>query len=385
MEAWALKYSVWIIFPTVFLLAFALALILVRVIRVLALKHHWFDVPNARSMHVKPIPRLGGVGIVLAFFITMGVCVMLREVLPDVGWLLRVPPIQLLIGGGLLAAVGLWDDLRGMRATTKLFFQVVAAVVAVLGGLRFALPFIPVESMGMFGQLISICVTIAWIVLMINAVNLIDGLDGLAAGVSIIAIFSITAAFAFKGYGPDFVFVAIFVGSILGFLAHNKHPAAIFMGDCGSLFLGYMLATFALPNTGGKFMGLTFLVPVVALGLPLMDTSLAVVRRAAERKGIFSADKDHIHHRVATRMGLSHQHTVLSLYALSLCFGGISILISISGNAPLVALTLSLLGIMIFAVLLKLGYIKPLAPHLEERGELKRVQRVSSDSKSLVL
>ncbi len=373
MDALAIKNFAWPLFIGILGVAFLLSLYMVFLVKGMALRHGLYDQPNARSMHVKPIPRLGGLGIVIAFFLAIGGCSLLRQFMPDSAWLIRVPDPQILLGGLLLAAVGLWDDIKGMRARTKLLFQIAAAIVAVAGGARFSLPAAIIGDMGAYGDLLSAGATVLWIVLLINAVNLIDGLDGLAAGVSIIGVVSVTIAFALKGYGPDFVFVAIFVGSLLGFLAHNRYPAAIFMGDCGSLFLGYMLATFALPVTAKPDLGLTILVPVVAFGLPLLDTTLAVLRRAAEQRAIFSADKDHIHHRVAMRLGLGHQHTVLALYGISLCFGALSVLLSISGTSPLLALTLALLGILVFFLLIKLGYLKPIA---DEHQKVQQPQRV---------
>lgn len=348
-----------LLFSTGLAVSAGFAGILTYLVREWAIRLKMVDTPNHRSMHTRPIPRVGGIAIVGGFFAGCLYFYLLEHFFPQLDGYVQLPEPWILIGAVVMAFTGLYDDLRGLSAKAKLYFQCVAAAMIVFAGFRFNLPFISVEEWGLFGEYLSMAITFFWIVAMINALNLLDGMDGLAAGTSVIAISSIAIALAVNGYGADLAFVTVFIGALIGFLLHNSHPASIFMGDTGSLFLGFMLATFALPITAQPSIELSYLVPVFALGLPILDTCMAIVRRLIERKGIFSADKDHIHHRMSSRLGLSHHRSVLSLYGVSLFFGLIAIWVAVSDKAPSIALALSFLGFFIVLLLVKLGYLKP--------------------------
>lgn len=333
--------------------------ILTTFVKSLALKYELTDSPNQRSMHVQPMPRVGGIAIAGGFLAGILYFLGLGHLAPETFGAIPMPSPWLLSAALFMFAVGLCDDLRNLKPRTKLAMQCVAALFVIAAGFRFNLSFLPLDEMGTLGAFISVAFTFLWIIGIVNALNLLDGLDGLAAGVTLIAMISISAAMMMNGALVDLVLVTCMIGALLGFLMHNKHPASIFMGDSGSLFLGFILATFALPVTAQPTFNLTFLVPIFALGLPITDTLVAIARRAFERRGIFSPDSDHIHHRIARRLGYSHKDTVHLLYGISLIFGLTAVLVSSASNPAAVALGLSLTASFVFYFLLKLGYIHP--------------------------
>jgi UDP-GlcNAc:undecaprenyl-phosphate GlcNAc-1-phosphate transferase len=324
----------------------------------LALRWNLVDQPNHRSVHKKPIPRVGGVAIVGGFIVGLAYFYGLRLLVPQWAWMIDFPDKWILVGAGIMFLLGLSDDLLQIKPRVKLFFQALAAFVVVAGGFRFQIPFLYNAEWGMINDVIAAGITFVWIIGIINAVNLMDGMDGLAAGMGVIAISSLTVALAVNGYGPDIVLVTAFIGALVGFLMYNTHPASIFMGDSGSLFLGFILATFSLPASGTTVGGLSYLVPILALGLPILDTLTSILRRSLQGRGIFTADRDHIHHRLLKDRGERQRSTVFILYAVNAIFGVMAILILSSRAMAQVALVLSLTAIFCLLFLLKLGYIQ---------------------------
>ncbi len=329
----------------------------------LALRWNLVDQPNHRSIHKNPIPRVGGVAIVGGFIVGLAYFYGLRLLVPQWGWMIDFPDKWILVGAGIMFLLGLADDILHIKPKVKLFFQAMAAFVVVAAGFRFEIPFLYFQDLGAINDVISAAITFLWIIGIINAVNLMDGMDGLAAGIGVIAVGSLTLALAVNGYGPDIVLVTAFIGALVGFLLYNTHPASIFMGDSGSLFLGFILATFSLPASGFAVGGLSYLVPILALGLPILDTLTAIVRRGLQGNGIFTADKDHIHHRLFKNQGERQRSTVFILYAVNAIFGVMAILILSSQAVAQVALILSLTAIFCLLFLLKLGYIQIKAEH----------------------
>lgn len=307
------------------------------------------DQPGERRVHARAVPRLGGLAIVFAFFAAL-VAVFLAE--SEVARIFFVDPVLIagLIAGGLLVcALGVLDDVKGLRAWHKLCGQGAVAVVAYACGFRIdavKLPFLGNLDMGVFG----VVVTALWIVAIINAINLIDGLDGLAGGV---AFFACVTNFVVATINNDVTVMLLsgsLGGAVLGFLLFNFSPASIFMGDSGSMFLGFVLATTSiLGNSVKSSTTVAILVPFVALGLPIIDTLLAMLRRFLERRSIFTADRGHIHHQLLA-MGLTHRRAVLLLYALSVLFTASSIIVSIGRNAQvgaaLVVITIAVIGLL---------------------------------------
>ncbi|MBQ4092496.1 MAG: undecaprenyl/decaprenyl-phosphate alpha-N-acetylglucosaminyl 1-phosphate transferase, partial [Firmicutes bacterium] len=303
-----------------------------------------FDAPDARKVHKKPMTRMGGLGIYCGFlagFLVYGD--FSREML---GWMLSC---------SFVVAVGFYDDVKNISPKLKFLGQIVAACILMAFGVHleyFSIPFTDtIIDMGFFGYVISLL----WLVGVCNAVNLIDGLDGLAGGVSAIAALSLGVVTYAGGLSVVAALCVILFGSILGFLRWNFNPAHLFMGDCGSLLLGFLLAVFSLMgiSEGATLIGLA--VPILILGIPILDTFFAIIRRKRSGKPIFQADKGHFHH-LLLGMGLSHRDTVLFIYAVTFLFGAMALMITLLPTMYSILASFVVL-LLIFAGALKLGIL----------------------------
>jgi UDP-GlcNAc:undecaprenyl-phosphate/decaprenyl-phosphate GlcNAc-1-phosphate transferase len=308
-----------------FCVSLFVAVLLTPLVRWLAIRVGAVSTPRARDIHERAVPRLGGVAIAAAFFAPL---LALSLIDTSVAATLRAQPrlaLGLLVGGIGLGALGVADDTVGVRARTKFAVQLCVAFFAYAMGFRIeavSVPFLGVWEMGVF----ALPITALWIVGVVNAVNLIDGLDGLAAGV---IFFAALTNFVIAVIGNQ-IFVAVVMASIMGamvgFLFYNFNPAHIFMGDSGSYFLGYLLATASLTGAMQKTStAVSMLVPMVALGVPIFDTLFSMLRRTLERRSVFSPDRGHVHHRLID-MGITHRRAVMLLY-------GVSILLMVSAIA----------------------------------------------------
>jgi len=364
-----------------FVTATAIAALLTPIVRSFCL--HWGLLDHAlssRKVHGKPIPRLGGIAIVGAFLAPLAVLYFVNS---DVGKRFWVDPrhaLGLFIGGLVIAALGIYDDLRGSGARIKLIVQFSVAALMYWFGFRID------QIANPFGQPLQLGVlalpfTMLWIAGVINALNLIDGLDGLAGGVALFAIASTFAIAALRGQPLMLLFTAALAGSVLGFLFYNFSPATIFMGDTGSMFLGFVLATTTIQTNQKSSTAVALIVPVIALGVPIADTFLAMARRAVRGAPLFSADRGHIHHRLLA-LGLSHRHAVIVLYAACAVLGGTALAMSFANSAQTTWFLVGL-SVMSGAALWKLGYFRlsNAARLLEERrrnaimhGAVKRVE-----------
>jgi len=292
-------------------LTLAITLVATPLVKEWAIRIGAVDVPDERKVHRGVMPRLGGLAIYLSF---------------TVGFFLFVPKTTLawgiFLGSSVIALVGALDDRYQLTPRQKLIGQLLATLVVIAFGLRVTFVSVPFDGELFFGWL-SIPVTIFWIVAVTNAINLIDGLDGLAAGVSAIAISTILIVSLLNGNGFVALFCAVLLGATLGFLVFNFHPAKIFMGDTGALFLGFQLACLSVMG----FKQVTFvsyLLPILVLGVPLWDTLFAIIRRKLDHKPISAPDKHHLHHCLL-QMGLSHRGAVLTIYAISAAFGVLAV------------------------------------------------------------
>lgn len=355
-----------------FLLSAAVSYYLTPGVIRLAFKMHWVDAPDGRrKVHSTPIPRVGGLSIIAAFLVGLllfaaGPLFLPEEIAPAI----RLPAPQIIIGALLMAGIGFVDDIRGLHFGTKFAAQVGVALLLVSGGIRIHEVFNPFSGVPFELPLwVSVTITVVWVVGAINAINLLDGMDGLASGVSVIAFGSMTAAYFVLGDWTHTAWIIVIVGAVTGFLRYNFNPAQIFMGDSGSMFLGFLLAAYSLRGASNANSLLALMIPVIAMGLPVMDTGLALVRRFLERRHLFQADGDHIHHRLK-QMGLSHRNTVLFLYSVSVAFGIAAFLLAISneklGDSLLAPVVLLVTGFGIFALLKSLGYLN--VPKRLQRG-----------------
>lgn len=273
------------------------------------------DVPkDERKVHKEPIPLMGGLAIFLAFFVVM----MLFRPLPE------LKLYGLMLASLLIVSMGLLDDKYDLPAKVKLAVQLIAALMLYRFGFQitFLTDFFQDQMQGIvyLEQWVSLPLTLLWIVGITNTVNLIDGLDGLAAGVAVIAAITLSYVAFISGRYEIMLLTLILTGATLGFLPFNFNPAKIFMGDTGAYLLGLVLAAASIEGALKSATFIAFIIPILALGLPIFDTAFAIVRRFVQGKGIMEADKGHLHHRLL-HFGLDHKRVVLTLYLLSTLLG----------------------------------------------------------------
>lgn len=310
----------------IFLIASCFSLMLTPLIRYWMKHFNIVDVPNARRVNTKPIPRSGGLAIVLAFFITAILALFLAPLFHYN--IALTPPLKAFTGGAfVLVAIGFWDDCKGLPALFRLIVQIIVACTMYYAGVVFHLP----SAWGEWtaSQWITLPLTIAWFIGLINAFNLIDGLDGLASGLAIIASLGMLGVSFYTGANFNALnplVLPLFIGSILGFLRYNYNPASIFMGDSGSLFIGFSLATFALLLGRADAFVVSFGLPILCLGVPMIDTLLAILRRTiryilyrkeGKKDGVMTADRNHVHHRLLSLARGNQRRAVMGLYGLA--------------------------------------------------------------------
>lgn len=324
----------------IILITFIASFFLVFIAKRIAKHVNAMDMPNKRKVHQKPMPRLGGLAIFLAFLL---------------GYILYGEPTNqmnsILIGGFILVLSGMIDDINPIKARYKLICQVIASLIVVIYG---ELYFNHLTLLGfdfIFPTWVNMILSIIFMVAIINAINLIDGIDGLAAGVSSIYFLTI-AILAFilnKLGGLDIILSLIMLGATLGFLVHNFPPAKIFMGDTGSMFLGFMIAVIAL--LGYKVATITsVIIPLIILFVPLVDVILAIFRRILKKESIATPDKEHLHHQLL-RMTSSPTKTVLIIYLFNIIFSAISILYVLGDNKQAIALYVIVVVFFLFLVI----------------------------------
>lgn len=322
------------------LITFLTSLLLVPIVKRIAIHVNAMDEPNERKIHKVPMPRLGGLAIYFSFLLGY---ILYGEI--------NTQMISILIASFLLVIVGIFDDIKSVPARYKFLVQVIAASIVVVYG---NLGFTEISFFGIklhFNQIINNIIAIFFIVGITNAINLIDGLDGLASGISVIYFFTIAiiAILLNRMGGLDIILSLIMLGSTLGFLFHNFPPAKIFMGDTGSLFLGFMISIIAL--LGYKVTTFTSLVvPVVILAIPIFDTAFAIFRRLLKGQNIGVADKEHFHHQLL-KMKYSPVASILIIYAIDISFAAISILYILGDNQVAIAIYVILMILLLFVVL----------------------------------
>lgn len=348
-----------ITFPLKFILVllgtFFIGVILTPLVRLLAFKIGAVDYPNARRINKKPMPSSGGLAIVAAFSIST-LLLMPQIVAVDFfgqTYFDYVWPVVL--GGLIIAFTGLVDDIKELSPLLKMGGIVLAAsLIWWLTDFRlddfkipFGGPFLHFEPW------LSYILTVVWIISITNAVNLIDGLDGLVSGVSIISLVTMgIVSYFFLPQHNLFLTLTIFVLvlSIAGFLPYNYHPAIIYLGDTGALFIGFMIAVLSLQGLKNAT-AVAVVTPMIILGVPITDTFLAIIRRTLSGQKFYTPDKHHLHHRLLS-LGLTHRGTVLVIYGISLVFAMISLLLNVSSRIGGVLLMIGLLlGVELFAEL----------------------------------
>lgn len=319
-----------------FLIALIVAYVLTPGVKKLAIKVGAVDKPNARKVHTHAIPRLGGLAIYIGFMAAVFFCVPVRHEL-----------LGLLLGCTAIVALGIWDDICNIPAKVKLVGQIVAACIPIAFGIQIEWLTNPFGTLIVLPELVAVPVTIFWIIGFTNTVNLIDGLDGLAAGVSFIASVSMfLLAYTMNQYLPAMIIVAM-AGAALGFLQYNFNPAKIFMGDTGSMLLGYTMAVAAVLGLVKTAATIALVVPLIALGLPILDTLFAIIRRKMSGVPIFQPDKGHLHHRLLA-LGMSQKQAVLIMYFVSIVLGIVALFVANVNYQTGIATVLVVLAVIIY-------------------------------------
>ena len=329
--------------------AFLLSIILTPIIRVISLKVGAVDKPNARRINKVPMPSSGGLAIFLSFvvaalfFMPMAAS---RHFI-EVSYFHYILPV--IIGGLVVTTTGFIDDIFELRPRYKMLGIIIAAIIIwKFTHFRFDSFKIPIGGPLLeFGPILTFFLTVLWIISITNAINLIDGLDGLVSGVSIISLATMAAASYFFLPKIDFFLtltIVILIASIVGFFPYNYHPAIIYLGDAGALFIGFMIGVLSLQGLKNST-AVAVITPVIILGVPILDTAVAIVRRKLSGKKISEADKMHLHHRLLS-MGFTHRGAVLVVYGIAIIFSLIALLLNVSSRIGGIFLLLALLLVM---------------------------------------
>ncbi|ONI46515.1 undecaprenyl-phosphate alpha-N-acetylglucosaminyl 1-phosphate transferase [Candidatus Epulonipiscium fishelsonii] len=328
------------LYVVAFGVSFLIAFFSTPIAKKIAFKFGAIAQPRLRDMHTQPIPRMGGIAIFASFIFTLIVLYKQFE------FLHTRQIFGIVLGGSLIALLGFFDDICELNSKFKMAIQVIASIIVIRCGIRIDFIAIPFIEDLKFLSVFSVPITILWIVGITNAVNLIDGLDGLAAGVSSIASICLMVLAIYSGHPIAVFLTVILTGATLGFLPYNFNPASIFMGDTGSTFLGFMLSIVSILGLLKTYTISTILVAILVLGLPIFDTTFAIIRRLLAGKPIMSPDRGHLHHRLVDS-GYSHKGAVVTLYGISGVFGlsGIGLLMH---DSRMIAIIIVIIAILLY-------------------------------------
>ena len=342
-----------------FLLAFVTAFVVTPYTIRLSKKLGAIDKPEKRRINLSPMPRLGGIAVIIGFLLSctylLVIMTLEKSFFPFGEEQYFHKLIGILLGILVLAAFCFVDDVRGLPAIVKLIGQTIAAVLVVSFGTQIDninIPFLE-QTLNINNSIFIYILSVGWIVGITNAINLIDGLDGLSSGISLISCFSLIIVFTMN-QSPviSIILITALAGAIVGFLPYNVHPAKTFIGDIGAQFLGFSLAVISILGTAKTYTLLVLISPLIILAIPIADTLFAIVRRVIKGrsiKAIFAPDTGHLHHKLMKK-GYSQKQSVLILYVISACFGMFAIILLESGIWKALSFAL-----MIIAVL-ALGY-----------------------------
>jgi UDP-GlcNAc:undecaprenyl-phosphate/decaprenyl-phosphate GlcNAc-1-phosphate transferase len=348
----------------VLVLAALTALTLTPITRNFARARGWMDRPDGgRKRHLAPVPRIGGVAVFGSFLLTCGVLLVLEPLGFLPGTNLASACIPVALGGAAVMLIGLLDDIRGVPPWAKLVVQAFAALYLYYCGFRIDAVSNPIGGQTVSLGIFALPLTVIWFVGMSNAFNLIDGLDGLAAGIGLFSTTTLFIAAVVNERWEIVLLSAALGGALLGFLRYNFNPASIFLGDSGSLFVGFALAAFAIRGSMKSSAAIAVAAPLLALAVPIADALIAVLRRAIAGRRLFEADGDHIHHRML-RLGFTPRRAVITLYGIAALFGALSLL-TMTERSQLIGVVVIASSVVTWIGIQQLGY--------GEFGELQRL------------
>ncbi len=350
---------------TSFIVSFLFVLAVTPFLIKMGIKHGFVDKVDQRKIHQGVIPRIGGIGISVGTLFPLFLLYFYNNFVSRALFGSIENVVVIIFGGLSISIMGLFDDIKGLPAKFKFLFQIALAIIAIYCGFSINAMSTPwgVIQLGWVGHVI----TVLWIVGIINAFNLIDGMDGLSSGVSFFACITIMSLSIVNGYMFVALVSAALAGAVVGFLVYNFNPAKIFMGDAGSMFIGYVLAVLSLKNQSKGHTIVSMLVPIIAMGLPILDTTLAFLRRFLRNQSIFSADKQHIHHILLSK-GLNQRKVVFMLYGISVVFTALAMLLIFQKDIE-AFLVIVVFSIVIFVIVSKLGYTEMFYSRFKTRKE----------------
>lgn len=360
------------------LVALVVSFLTTPVVKTFAYKVGAIDVPkDARRMHKVPIPRLGGLAIFLGFMVSILLFVNIRG---------NQQMQSILLGAVIIVVLGVVDDIMALPAGLKFVVQIVAALIPAMHGvtiLAFSNPNIFSDRLYWVLGGLSVPFTVIWIVAITNSVNLIDGLDGLADGVSAISATTMLVIALLYSEAQVAIVMAALVGACVGFMPYNLNPAKMFMGDTGATFLGYILATMSIQGLFKYYAVISFVVPFLILGLPIFDTSFAFIRRIAHGQSPMHADRGHIHHRLID-MGLSQKQAVATLYVIAAILGLSAVVLTTGGEqrAMLFFVTLCIVAVVAARVVFPKEVKEELREELEELKDHGHHQEEKKDEET---
>lgn len=328
-----------------FFVALSVTFIATPIVKKIALKMGSLDYPSPRKIHDRPTPQLGGIAIYIGVIVA---CIATFNLSSQL--------LGIILGTSIALVTGILDDIVKLSPIQKLLGQVIAAIVTIKFGITITFLTSPFDGEMIYLGFMSTPITLLWLVGLMNTMNLIDGLDGLAAGVaSISAVIITTVALATNQYMAAGIAIAL-LGSSLGFLKYNSSPAQIFMGDSGSMVLGYILAISSIIGVFKSTLTLSVVIPVLIMGIPISDTIFAIIRRIKNKQDIFQADTKHIHHRLLSE-GFSTKETVWICYGLSLILGIIAFMMSlVTGLTAQVLFSCVVMLILVSVIAIRRNY-----------------------------
>lgn len=368
---------------------FVICLILTPIVIKLCRKYNIVDIPkDSRRVHSKPMPRIGGVAIVTSMLIGFLIYYLLTKDIPSIA--LNEKFLGYIIGGLIIATMGLIDDLVNLRARYKFFFQLAAGLVVYYFGIRITgvkIPFIYPDMIDS-AWWIDLPLTLLWIIGVTNAINLIDGLDGLAAGITAISTTSLLIIFIATSASLEAIIIsAVLVGAVLGFLPYNFNPAKTFMGDVSANFLGFTMAVVSILGFAKGYTMIAIIAPVLVLGIPIFDTVFAMVRRFLKGQPMLKPDGGHIHHRLIKR-GFSQRQAVILLYTITTLLCMLAVLLVAEDFWKLILLILAFICFSIFGIVTtihrKNKKTEEINKNFESGAEHKIVENITEESKNKV-